>query len=123
MKYGPALLGPLLVTVQPLTERWKSSATPRHTRAEAGSPLLVAMSAAAIRPAISAAIVDGEKPPCSSQRSEPKLGPWLMARSEEHTSELQSRPHLVCRLLLEKKKQACQVVWMEEIQKKSVLNR
>src|SRR5690554_7131297 len=30
-------------------------------------------------------------------KSEPK-------RSEEHTSELQSRPHLVCRLLLEKKK-------------------
>src|SRR5690554_7341316 len=28
----------------------------------------------------------------------------LMVRSEEHTSELQSRPHLVCRLLLEKKK-------------------
>src|SRR5215510_15691096 len=28
----------------------------------------------------------------------------LAARSEEHTSELQSRGHLVCRLLLEKKK-------------------
>src|SRR5690554_464907 len=28
----------------------------------------------------------------------------LFNRSEEHTSELQSRPHLVCRLLLEKKK-------------------
>src|SRR3712207_7043506 len=28
----------------------------------------------------------------------------LAARSEEHTSELQSRPYLVCRLLLEKKK-------------------
>src|SRR3989442_3101543 len=28
------------------------------------------------------------------------------ARSEEHTSELQSRPHLECRLLLEKKKDA-----------------
>src|SRR5690554_2271521 len=27
-----------------------------------------------------------------------------VVRSEEHTSELQSRPHLVCRLLLEKKK-------------------
>src|SRR5690554_7167063 len=27
----------------------------------------------------------------------------LVDRSEEHTSELQSRPHLVCRLLLEKK--------------------
>src|SRR5258708_18221516 len=31
------------------------------------------------------------------------LGCWLMARSEEHTSELQSPDHLVCRLLLEKK--------------------
>src|SRR5690625_5559834 len=28
-------------------------------------------------------------------------------RSEEHTSELQSRGHLVCRLLLEKKKSSC----------------
>src|SRR5690554_7712344 len=34
-------------------------------------------------------------------------GAWIgvLLRSEEHTSELQSRPHLVCRLLLEKKKQ------------------
>src|SRR6266498_4644601 len=33
------------------------------------------------------------------------VGPVPAAeRSEEHTSELQSRPHLVCRLLLEKKK-------------------
>src|SRR2546429_1666459 len=30
----------------------------------------------------------------------------LSERSEEHTSELQSRLHLVCRLLLEKKKKA-----------------
>src|SRR5207302_5665240 len=29
---------------------------------------------------------------------------WIIARSEEHTSELQSRENLVCRLLLEKKK-------------------
>src|SRR3989442_2531686 len=29
--------------------------------------------------------------------------PLVVVRSEEHTSELQSRPHLVCRLLLEKK--------------------
>src|SRR5690625_6542195 len=28
---------------------------------------------------------------------------WMEIRSEEHTSELQSRGHLVCRLLLEKK--------------------
>src|SRR2546422_1950594 len=30
-------------------------------------------------------------------------------RSEEHTSELQSRLHLVCRLLLEKKKKNCMI--------------
>src|SRR5258707_3315859 len=32
------------------------------------------------------------------------VGPATMWRSEEHTSELQSRQYLVCRLLLEKKK-------------------
>src|SRR5436305_3814819 len=32
-----------------------------------------------------------------------------LGRSEEHTSELQSRPHLVCRLLLEKKKEKPQL--------------
>src|SRR3989442_7103176 len=39
-------------------------------------------------------------------------------RSEEHTSELQSRPHLVCRLLLEKKKnRICmqRTTWSSEI--------
>src|SRR5687768_18300116 len=35
----------------------------------------------------------------------PQLLPDARTRSEEHTSELQSRLHLVCRLLLEKKKQ------------------
>src|SRR6266498_680555 len=34
----------------------------------------------------------------------PPEGRCAGGRSEEHTSELQSRPHLVCRLLLEKKK-------------------
>src|SRR3989442_9477568 len=37
---------------------------------------------------------------CATDRIIKKFYP----RSEEHTSELQSRPHLVCRLLLEKKK-------------------
>src|SRR2546425_2182284 len=36
-------------------------------------------------------------------RSEPRAAPYG-ARSEEHTSELQSLAYLVCRLLLEKKK-------------------
>src|SRR6267154_5956672 len=47
--------------------------------------------------------------PCAGQ---PRLGPLCadraarpLPRSEEHTSELQSPVHLVCRLLLEKKKQ------------------
>src|SRR5690625_7003221 len=34
------------------------------------------------------------------------VGKDIDQRSEEHTSELQSRGHLVCRLLLEKKKQS-----------------
>src|SRR3712207_6942203 len=38
-------------------------------------------------------------PGCASARRSPPPG-----RSEEHTSELQSRQYLVCRLLLEKKK-------------------
>src|SRR5690554_8214740 len=39
-----------------------------------------------------------------SNTSSLPLSGLAAGRSEEHTSELQSRPHLVCRLLLEKKK-------------------
>src|SRR2546422_7812968 len=41
-------------------------------------------------------------------------------RSEEHTSELQSRLHLVCRLLLEKKKKlgACQTLVLAVTQRR-----
>src|SRR5258708_14891072 len=42
--------------------------------------------------------IDNLLPPRQSRIDPPKL------RSEEHTSELQSPDHLVCRLLLEKKK-------------------
>src|SRR3712207_7326299 len=42
--------------------------------------------------------------PGSDDRVEPRHGPQRERRSEEHTSELQSRQYLVCRLLLEKKK-------------------
>src|SRR2546429_1001340 len=47
---------------------------------------------------------------CGIERADRSLGarrcdnPGVNHRSEEHTSELQSRLHLVCRLLLEKKK-------------------
>src|SRR5947199_4286148 len=40
--------------------------------------------------------------PCRRSCAGPRTAP--QARSEEHTSELQSLRHLVCRLLLEKKK-------------------
>src|SRR2546422_2425143 len=41
-------------------------------------------------------------------RQNPNGSPF---RSEEHTSELQSRLHLVCRLLLEKKKKTTYSTW------------
>src|SRR2546422_3539107 len=47
--------------------------------------------------------VEGEQ----RQREPRVVRPGEPVRSEEHTSELQSRLHLVCRLLLEKKKYRC----------------
>src|SRR3712207_8718766 len=56
--------------------------------------------------AINAALIAGNAPEGRMPRlqefwSRMQHSPW---RSEEHTSELQSRQYLVCRLLLEKKK-------------------
>src|SRR3989449_6240040 len=48
----------------------------------------------------------GKAEPRKGVAATPRLrfGTSVFGRSEEHTSELQSRLHLVCRLLLEKKK-------------------
>src|SRR5690348_18201395 len=43
-------------------------------------------------------------PPYRLERPPSRSAPKVKGRSEEHTSELQSPVHLVCRLLLEKKK-------------------
>src|SRR5687768_17717862 len=43
-------------------------------------------------------------PTAGTPTSTSVVAPVVPGRSEEHTSELQSRLHLVCRLLLEKKK-------------------
>src|SRR2546422_4726798 len=43
-------------------------------------------------------------PPCGPAARRLRASSRETGRSEEHTSELQSRLHLVCRLLLEKKK-------------------
>src|SRR2546429_9504704 len=51
----------------------------------------------------------GSKPHHSSTARDP-LARLLAVRSEEHTSELQSRLHLVCRLLLEKKKKHARLI-------------
>src|SRR5437870_10542952 len=52
-----------------------------------------------------AVITPARKPmPSRTSISSSRLRMLSYARSEEHTSELQSRGHLVCRLLLEKKK-------------------
>src|SRR2546422_7477112 len=48
--------------------------------------------------------VGSSSPFSPSASSNPSLPSAISFRSEEHTSELQSRLHLVCRLLLEKKK-------------------
>src|SRR2546422_8308539 len=50
-----------------------------------------------------------------AEDAEHALEEWLrdavaLRRSEEHTSELQSRLHLVCRLLLEKKKERTKIM-------------
>src|SRR5712675_3400057 len=46
----------------------------------------------------------GTNAPRSREFANTESQPFCLTRSEEHTSELQSRLHLVCRLLLEKKK-------------------
>src|SRR2546428_7538588 len=46
------------------------------------------------------------RPDVEAVRRAPEGAPLRKGRSEEHTSELQSRSDLVCRLLLEKKKQS-----------------
>src|SRR6266540_7425642 len=54
-----------------------------------------------IGPRCSLSATPASRARCSSRRWRPA---WPRARSEEHTSELQSHHDLVCRLLLEKKK-------------------
>src|SRR3712207_7807683 len=56
-----------------------------------------------------AAVLQAESSTTSALRSSAIISDIVsrVCRSEEHTSELQSRQYLVCRLLLEKKKHIC----------------
>src|SRR3712207_7765161 len=89
----------------------RSTLFPYTTLFRSGSPLL---RHARVRPAVAARGPGGVPHPAGERRDlrgtpvGPPVSPMAPAdpaRSEEHTSELQSRQYLVCRLLLEKKKQ------------------
>src|SRR3989442_14046098 len=68
------------------------------------SPLVLRGGGAHLRNA-GAVVQDGGTAPGAARAPGAVPPSWTTApRSEEHTSELQSRPHLVCRLLLEIKK-------------------
>src|SRR2546430_3895871 len=54
--------------------------------------------------------------PCSRSSDPANIESRESARSEEHTSELQSQSNLVCRLLLEKKKRNNDAVLRRDIQ-------
>src|SRR3712207_8479944 len=76
-------------TLFPYTTLFRSGAGGRRQRADPGGGPLLGSGADAAGRAGPAAAARGHRPG---------------GRSEEHTSELQSRQYLVCRLLLEKKK-------------------
>src|SRR3712207_7971171 len=61
-------------------------------------------SAALLTRVIADAVAEGLMARSASQANAGREDGGQPARSEEHTSELQSRQYLVCRLLLEKKK-------------------
>src|SRR5690606_40605616 len=90
-----------LPTCFPYTTLFRSAGVrPGAGTGRAGAPVAVALSPVTLSPV-------ALSPVSVAAAVEHVVGPprWgLLARSEEHTSELQSRENLVCRLLLEKKK-------------------
>src|SRR3989475_7696713 len=92
-------------TLFPYTTLFRSSEQFAQQLREAGAD--EAALAAAMKEGQKAASLQGEITRLANLIAE--LGAINMAalRSEEHTSELQSQSNLVCRLLLEKKKQKC----------------
>src|SRR5688500_19418913 len=66
---------------------------------------IIAILAAILLPVFAQARAKARQSSCLSNMKQ--LGTAAMQRSEEHTSELQSPCNLVCRLLLEKKKNDC----------------
>src|SRR3712207_7441812 len=88
-------------TLFPYTPLFRSRAS------VAGSPSATAWATACTAdPTVRVASGEASAPTAPSTQRSGQRWKVSMARSEEHTSELQSRQYLVCRLLLEKKKYA-----------------
>src|SRR5439155_3938523 len=83
-------------TLFPYTTLFRSSTRSRRSATWARTPAVGSASSPPSRKE------DDDADPDDDRRRGKRT--YLPRRSEEHTSELQSRGHLVCRLLLEKKK-------------------
>src|SRR3989475_4904661 len=87
-------------TLFPYTTLFRSSTCGRAPTAAAGSSAGTARRAARAAASSSTAATRGCRSAVDDLRDQ-----TAVVRSEEHTSELQSQSNLVCRLLLEKKKE------------------
>src|SRR5947209_12024064 len=93
-------LQPPRLTLFPYTTLFRSGqAIPKGKNMDLIVQKAVEIGAAEIAPIIS----DRTIVQVDSESAGQKQSKWQQIRSEEHTSELQSRQYLVCRLLLEKK--------------------
>src|SRR3712207_1877117 len=72
-----------------------------HVSEASAANIFLVRKGAIVTPPVTADILEGIARDCVMELAQKELG---LPRSEEHTSELQSRQYLVCRLLLEKKK-------------------
>src|SRR5690606_41001905 len=103
----PLLLAPPRPTLFPYTTLFRSSARKLRTSTTSAFPSVSCMRVAPRRTVISSATRRLPISParrCSPRQASVRQCLCGFQRSEEHTSELQSRENLVCRLLLEKKK-------------------
>src|SRR2546429_2137620 len=101
---NPALLTRMSISPTALTRRWRSAGSLRSAPTKrAWPPAAVIASTVSAPRAASRPWTMTSAPSRASCKATARPIPDV-ARSEEHTSELQSRLHLVCRLLLEKKK-------------------
>src|SRR5689334_23895264 len=95
---------PAISTLFPYTTLFRSGCRPDQGR-QADGPARQTRP-----PAASHRLKRGDRLP--TRRAYPRQKACDRTRSEEHTSELQSQFHLVCRLLLEKKKSRTSITWL-----------